>query len=391
MKTFHWTVFFLLSSLCFACGIFQPDPKEEDEDQTEYEAQLSRIFGGSLFDYFQNHNQALDIIDALTEDGLLQKKPATLIHFDSHSDMYRVSRKEDKTPNYGQGYADYINSLILDGTVEELFWVIPDESRTPENQEIYWNPETGIDEVFHSVMFNGTRTQTFYVDERDKDISFDKPDDYNVNPAWYRTITFHKVILEELQLERNDRPIIIDIDADYFCNTGNDTPNEMIVPYDEYNITRFLTTLENLGIRPMLTMGALSPGYTFDEDKIALERFFQDIGASTQKGDYLIAYKHHDKFGDEIWGRNTRRQSKDLYQGIYEMSYIDLRTITPDYMTPVNDTSVEYKKVNKRIQMLLGISEQKAATLLSDWDNEDGCRDSTVHYYQIEQNIQNSI
>ena len=231
MKTLYWTIFLFLLFLFFTCGPFRPDPEEEDKYQSEYAAQLKRIFDGSLFDYFQNHNQALDIIEALTQDGLLQKKPATLIHFDSHSDMCRLSRKEYFYDNkYGHSISTYINTLILEGRVEEIYWVIPDESRTPENLYFFWNPSTGTDEYFG--MFNGPKTQTFYVDERDIDIYFDRPDDYNDNPARYRKVTFHKVILEELRLERYDRPVIIDIDADYFSNNGFDTVNEMVVPYN---------------------------------------------------------------------------------------------------------------------------------------------------------------
>jgi len=382
MNTFYWTIFLLLLSLFFTCGPLQPNSKEEDKDQ------LSRIFGGSLFDYFQNHNQALDIIEVLTQEGFI-KKPATLIHIDTHSDMYRLSYKNEKSPsNFGQTFASYVNTLILEGTVAEIHWVLPDVSRTPENREILWNPETGSDS--HFVLFNGPGTQTFYVDERDRDICYDKPDDYNLNPARYRKVMFHKVILEELELERSDRPVIVDIDADYFSNNGYDTANEMVVPYKEQDISRLLSTLENLGIRPILTMGSLSPEYTHEKDQLALERFFQEIGARTLKGDYLIGYKHHDQWGDIITGRNIPRQSKDLYRGIYELSYIDLRSNTPDYLTLISDTSTEYIKVNKRIQMLLGISEQKSAALLLNWDNEDGNRDSAVSYYQIEQNVQNS-
>jgi hypothetical protein len=237
-------------------------------------------------------------------------------------------------------------------------------------------------------MFDGPNTQTFYVDKRDRDINFDRPEDYNVNPKRYTKVIFHKVILEELKLKQYDRPVIFDIDADYFSNNGYDTANELVVTYKEENIKRFLSTLENLGVKPILTMGSLSPEYTNEKDRITLERFFQDIGACTQTGDYLIGYRHHDTWGDKIIGSNIRRQSKDLYQGIYEMSYVDLRTNAPDSFTIINDTSVEYKKVNKKIQMLLGISVQKSTKLLFNWDKEDGCRDSTVYYNKIEQNVQ---
>jgi hypothetical protein len=379
--TAQWAILLFLWPLFSACDLFSPGSNDGSKDQ------FSRIFEGSLFDYFIHHNQALDAIEAFTQDSLLQKTPATLLHFDSHSDMDRVSVKTRENPgDYGHSYADYVNTIILDGTAEEIYWVLPDETRAPEHQGVFWNPDTSNEKA--SILFNGPVTQTFYVHDGDRIIYFARPEGYGANPASYRKVVFHKVILEELGQANFNRPVIIDIDGDYFSNKGSDTPNKMAVPYKEHTIIRFLSTLDNLGIRPVLTLGALSPDYIDEKDKFAIERFFQDIGERSRTGDYLIGYKHMDEIGDLIIGSNIRRRSRELYQGIYELSYIDLREDVPDRSTPIDGDGAEYRKALKRISMSLGVSGEKAAELLLAWDNEDGVRDSAVNYYQIEQSVQ---
>jgi hypothetical protein len=234
-------------------------------------------------DHFAHHNQALDTIHEAQNRGILRGKGTSapiLIHFDSHSDIY------DNRGTPHEAISDYINTLMLNGDVSEVYWVLPNWTETPEAAPAFWanTPPLPLDQ---EAAFIGDRRNTYtayiYFDPitQKNALIFAKPDDFEANPTKYKTITVHKVFINELPtFVGENRQIIADIDFDYFGNNGYDTfGGEDFSQFNPSNtellssLTDFNTKL-SLMKKPSLVLGSNSPLYTPEEDIPVISNWF---------------------------------------------------------------------------------------------------------------------
>ena len=386
---------------CIIPQIIKKQKKYSFWKQKGYRKKINKIFASSHFDYFPNHNQTLDSMKAFNKIGILKGIPATLIHFDTHSDMCKDDLKKYlKNKSFGSEYSkdafehsiwSYVNTMIRGNQVNNVYWVIPDGTkRSRIGRQIFWNKKDIP--VYTSILFNGEFSQKFYIKKgnisKEEPIHWSVPEDYDNNASSYRIINFYKIVLNDLLNIKIKSPIILDIDADYFSNTGYDTIGKFEVKFKEDTITNFISILDKANIRPVVTTGSLSPQYVGDEYVDIMERFFQDIGISSfNKNDYLIGYRHQDKQGFTIRGNNIVRHENALFTILYKLNMIDLRTSNPDYQLAMVNGIQEYEDAKKMVKKILKASKKDALSFMKKMDKQDGTLNGIIHFRDIEHNI----
>lgn len=234
-----------------------------------------------------HHDAALEAIKEARDIGIVSKdKPLTLLHFDTHSDIY----KEDTIfVNYG----NWINKAIKDGSVDEIYWILPEWTKSKSTYETFWADQNDLGEAEYFLSDSKTK-HTFYIDKETSKLRFEKPEDYDINSDKYRVVTLHKITIEELPEMKDKQNIMLDICGDYYtCNgkeivdkdrvkvdpsiiPGMDTPYPIphLIVAAEKKIYKRLTIqdihkannkifseLEKKGIKPIIYTGAESPEY----------------------------------------------------------------------------------------------------------------------------------
>lgn len=256
------------------------------------------VFGGSVSAVTRDHNGDLDIINDAHSKNLIPKEPMTLLHFDTHSDMFRNGPDDELACN-NQSIADYINNMISDGEVDDVYWVIPDEVATKGVNPFSDNYSP---DKLNSVMLGDSKDRknvTLYMDKTDNKLAIlDKePDDYKSNPNKYRKFNFHRITIDELpdSLAKN-KNIMIDVDKDYFYNSGYDTYEDAAVNYGNRlpgKLDSFAAILDAKGIKPILTTLSQSPEYCSDPEQAKIiDGFFSNVINKSKADDTLSHYTH---------------------------------------------------------------------------------------------------
>lgn len=225
----------------------------------------------AAWDVFPHHNQSLDVWTKAMKEGKM-RKGGILIHVDTHSDLVVGQR--------GEAIANFINKALLDGTFSEVYWVLPDW--TKQRPSTYWDnkKEKGDED-----RLLGKREYVLYLDLRKGEISFSKPTDFDPNSTDFRTVKIHKVTVDELPQFTGRENVSLDIDFDYFSNSGfdtaGDTPsnNRHNAGNDEllHDLHYFIEKIDERGIRPQIITLARSPNYTPSEDIPVIETFFRNM------------------------------------------------------------------------------------------------------------------
>lgn len=264
-------------------------------------------FAQAQYQIFDNHDQTLHRLTGLYNAGKLRKDPKrTLVHFDYHSDMYRNNSHLEGNVNIG----NYINTLIVDQHIDEVWWILPDATRSTtalsrewgcasirSQNDIYWGrPNTYRDWQFR----DGPADQLICVSAQGR-FSFKAATASCANGE--RTVKVFKRTIGDL-LNAPTAPIpgptILDVDADFFDMSGlyaNEDPNSPganIGPSPKcYNLhysaerleeefRRFATVItEKMDLRPDYLAVARSPGYT-QQNKEKIFSFLQHIGSKAQ-------------------------------------------------------------------------------------------------------------
>lgn len=340
----------------------------ENTSNTEpYNSHLSAIFAESVFDYFTDHNQALDVFLTARNNQLISDKPVVLVHVDSHCDYYDNEYLYDDIGNY-------IHQLIVNNDVAEVYWIKPPHLQGK-------NKTSGVR----------------IVDKRSKRVLPAKPVDFDSSPDRYRNIPIHEIQIEDLpdDLGEDGRPVVLDIDADFFADaTGNDAQGKVL---HEDDLLYFVQQLNEKNIRPTLTLEAMSPVWTTSSAAPALERFFQDIGANSKtNGDLIAGYDHqHAVIDDNSNGIRKRglpiiqRSSVPDLQATYAMRFQDFHQQEgPDHKTPIDDAgNAEYQQVIAKLCSIYSANENEVQQKLESWDLKDGTQDNFVNYVEIEKNL----
>lgn len=281
-----------------------PSPKSESikiNNEASYQQKLEAVFGNALFDVVQDHNQDIDTIKTAKEKGLIDKTPKTLIHFDYHSDMYRDNEHINK--GY-ESIGNYINVLMTNGEVNEIYWIIPDNTKVNKEQNaLFWEDQTTENWQF----IDGPRDQKIYVDkENNNELRFKRPRDYT--PVKYDEISFHKRLLSEIpSFKDSSKQVIVDIDADFLSYNGYQAfikEKEFLNPGAEQlnqEKKRIIDTLYNQDIKPVLGIFCHSPEYTNDNDKTLLSSFGEEMtAASKYRNPFMTEHRHSNTKKGEV-------------------------------------------------------------------------------------------
>lgn len=249
------------------------DYKEEDVKSILENTQVTGVT--------QNHNESLGILDQARKKGLL-KEPMTLLHFDTHSDLFSV-------PTSRHSIADWINATVMNGDTSEIYWVLPDWTKDDKARDEFWEKyKTGITRR-ELVIFTTPKDGNIYVNKNpktsyDNRISFfEEPEDYETNKDNYRVVKFHKVTIDELPSFKDDKRVYLDFDSDYFSNSGHETAGGVI---SKNNLTsqelsetfsKTVRVLNEKDVKPLIFSGTMSPEFLPDEDIPDVKRFYQDF------------------------------------------------------------------------------------------------------------------
>jgi hypothetical protein len=288
-------------------------------NEASYQQKLESVFGKALFDIVQDHNQDIDTIKTAKEKGLIDNTPKTLIHFDYHSDMYRDNEHINK--RY-ESIGNYINVLMSNGEVNEIYWIIPDNTKVNKEQKaLFWDDQTTENWQF----IDGPRDQKIYVDkENNNALRFNKPKDYT--PVKYDEISFHKRLLSEIpSFKESSKQVIVDIDADFLSYNGYQAfikGKESLNPGAEQlnqEKKRIIDTLYHQEIKPVLGIFCYSPEYTNENVKTLLNSFGQEMTEASKYGTpFMIEHRHSNTKAGEVGytlkGRNIINPEINLSQ-----------------------------------------------------------------------------
>jgi len=354
---------------------------------------LNSVFSGSVSDKMIEHNGDIDAHRVAVKEKLIDSKPMTVLHFDTHSDMYREASAMGSP-------ADYLNKLAQDNSVNDIYWVIPDEINETKDKKVraaFFEKIPG-DESQKLVMFGNTSGDSvLYIKKNDsrKNAGFTnvEPKDYKKNPEAYRTVNFHRVTMDQLPSFKDKENMFVDIDADYFSNNGDDTIASTKVKFDPKQLEKFAKVLDEKGVKAKLTTMALSPAYCEDGDK-QINKFFNAIGDASKVNDLIYRHGHCLEQTDD--SKTIVRDSKDPQQFLLlVLDRINNNSLTDKVgELPLNTKSESYKAAVKAAMMVYKVDETSAVKVLKDLDKLDSEKsspssDNVIRYMDIEEDVAN--
>lgn len=242
---------------------------------------------------FDNHNETHFKMTKMAQDGRLPNdERRTIIHFDNHADLYRNDSHLQGNINIG----NYINTMIWKKQVRAVWWIIPDETRSAA--PLPSQPGCESMPTMKSVYWDRTNSYTdwqFRDGPADQLICVSPAGHFSFKSAQsscaegHRTVKFYKRTLSDVLNSQNAKiegPTILDIDTDFFDNSGNYSN----YGYDRYprcynlhhsparlddEFTKFARVItEKMDLKPDFIGIARSPGYTVQNQE-AIFSFFQ--------------------------------------------------------------------------------------------------------------------
>lgn len=351
----------------------------------------SVIAGAAGFDIFQHNNQVVDFLDDMRTD--IDIRDMTVVHFDTHSDFYTYGRPQDYVS--GGDISEFINVLVARGDVAEIYWVLPDWTRQPGIRETFWDEEFYRSETGQPTYYlAGPKSLSMWVDVDRGDIIFDAP---TTDADAYRRVLLHKVTLDELPDLSANRNVYVEVDADYFSNTGYDTDSaagenpgraELLT-----QLMRASDTLKARGTRPRLVSLSTSPSYTADEDRRLISYVFEQAAARAELKDRLIGYTHVFANGPDSGAVRVRRESR-LHEFLFALRVIDHQQAFPDDELHVRKALLDNARQRELDQartaaVRAGYSDPDA--LLNQLDRADGTLDGVVDLIAVDQQISSGM
>lgn len=267
----------------------------------------SHRFAGATFAERVNHDQLFFLLSEHFPAMTSAKTPRILIHFDYHSDLYRNNSHIHGAPNIG----NYVNFMIYKRLVDEVWWILPDHSRSKQRlssqwgcssifsqNELYWGrPHSLVDWQFR----DGPPDQKICVSASG---SFQFVANNDGCSAGSRIISFKKRSLSDILLPHHQPlkgTIILDIDADFFDHSGlyaNEHPINKAVnigpnprcyslhyapPQMEVELRRFaLAITSGMDLYPDYIFVSRSPEYATKNMK-RLNVFFQRLAGLSKE------------------------------------------------------------------------------------------------------------
>jgi len=368
---------------------FAENVKEKKEKQD-----FSAFKDTKIVDIFQDHNQAIDALKVAKDKGLITK-PLTLVHFDTHSDIL---------PGRGSDYeniASWVNKTLANGTVNDMYWVIPDWSKDKQVKNTFWNKKQNTKKyIFDSPIkygglnsqFDGQKNRILYVNSKTDEVYIKKPADYNTND--YKTVNFHKLTAGELPSFKGNKNVQVDFCGDYFGNTGFDTSDNASHNYTHNELNQvFSKTLKNLkqkDINPVIVTAALSRNYLPPEDEVEVKRFYQDIASNSEaKSSFLAEHEHTNTYS--YFYKNLHKENKEIsensiYKSLYELSYIDAHN-SADNKIYLDNNNKEENLATEKIQSIFALKDKETAKIIVEsFDSADSQKDGVINIRDIEKN-----
>jgi hypothetical protein len=354
----------------------------------EVVAQIAGVISTTnAFDIFQHNNQVLDFIDSVA--GEIRTSGQTVIHFDAHSDFYVYERPQDYVSS--EDIAEFMNTLIADGNASEVYWVVPDWTRRADYADVFWGEEFIRTDAGNPTSFlQGPASLDLWVDLNRKVIFFDAPaESDNV----LRRIRFHKLTVDELPDFTDNESIYLEVDADYFSNTGYDTQESAGENPGEADLKTLLhrsfRLLADRNVRPALVSLSTSPFYTADEDRRMISHAFELAAERIGLKDRLIGYRHIYPNGISEHSLNVRRE-EPLHEFLYALRVLDHAQVFPDdriVLRPDADDAVANAELRDAIAAADRIGIASPSELLERLASIDGINDGIIELIDVDRAI----
>ena len=258
---------------------------------------IQEIFKNSYTEINKNHNEAIDVFRRYKEKS--GKCPNILVHFDTHSDAYI---------NSGLDFcniATWVNYAVSEFNIKEFYWVIPNYIFNNEKYKKIYEQKQFLtaNDCMHgfdsrTCDFNVVNKEEFLVNEKTKEIISPRRitfinencDKFGLQSIFdfdlgFRNLTVYILTAKNLSVLA-DKEFLLSIDADYFCNSGFDTieniHNSDIGKEEllgEFKI--FIQQLKEAQIKPICTSLTLSPTYLPLKFSNEIESFYSTIKAAS--------------------------------------------------------------------------------------------------------------
>ncbi|MDJ0793311.1 MAG: hypothetical protein QNI98_03630 [Woeseiaceae bacterium] len=339
-------------------------------------------------DLMQHNNQVLDFIQSTTAAGITDSNNGlTVIRFDTHSDLRAYASPLGYTPQEHIG--DFLDTLIGDGFVSEVYWVMPDWTRHRVYADDFHNADTSrfSDSPYSNVHYvQGPSTLEIYVARNTGELHFMSPPEHLL-PEEVKRVNFHKVLLDELPDFSDRENIYLEMDADYWSNVGYHTHagagHDPTSTELAGSMIRVFDTLLSLGVKPRIASMCLSPAFTANEDRAAMARVFIDALDQSGLDDQLIGYHHVEAYGHVGEASNVLRTSS-LSKLLLQLYRLDASTMASDERINIGDRDSETDNATNLIVQALGVTDKRAHELLMHLDRLDGQLDGALDLADIE-------
>lgn len=345
---------------------------------------IKSVFSNSASDTMIDHNGVLDAYKCAKEQKLIDNnKQMTLLHFDSHSDMYK-----GKNISCKDTIANYVNTLAQKGDVKDIYWVIPNQIKNSKDSDIRKKLfKNNFNDNTPQAINIGPKDETLYIGKDSENYGFTnkKPKDYTLDK--YRTIRFHCVTIDELPSFKGKDNLMVDIDADYFSNSGHDTIANAKVNFGDKlpeQLDKFTEILDKKSIKPVLTTMALSPKYCVNGLN-TVRNFFSNVAKSSKVDDLVVGYSNTDC----PWGHGaTILKGENLELDlINKLDNIDINSENPNSTIPLDANSSEYKAAIEATMQTYSTDDKTASRILEEFDKMDNYlskKDNVINYHKIE-------
>jgi|GEM_PF-6869673 len=340
------------------------------------------------FDVMPHNNQVIDFLDALIEDGRLSEAQAlTIIHFDSHSDLNAY--RDPRTFRPREHIGDFLNTLIDRGLVKDIYWVMPDWTDEPPFRSLF--ADTTVEPLQGNLYAarhydRGPRQLDLFVDTSTGQ-TYVEAAPMHVDPSLLRQVRFFKLRLDELPDFSSVDDVYLELDADYFSNTGyhtaafgSDNPSR-----DDLRslLHRVVGKLTDVGVVPMLGSICLSPRYTARDDLPYLQRMFIEAANVAGLNDYLVGYRHLTISGSSEFAHNVRR-TDPLANLALDLALLDATAFLADQKIWIADGGDEFTEALSLVQARLGVNRRTAESTLIRMDRFDGRLDGSLDLVDFE-------
>lgn len=256
---------------------------------------IKLLFSNSHTEINENHNEAFTAFNNYLKKT--EKKIPILVNFDTHSDLYQ----NYKFININKNIANWVNFCIKEFNLEEFYWIIPDyiaqnsvyrkkfQEKTNLNfncpfkcfddekidlkkvnmRELYFNNKTG--EIITLLRENNLKKNCKL---------FNMPSVFEQIPD-LRKIRIYILTKHNLDILKG-KEVLLSIDADYFCNSGFDTLdniNNKFITQEELNnsFNEFIKTLLQADIAIPSVSLTYSPIYMPKNLRPEFEKFYNTI------------------------------------------------------------------------------------------------------------------